>query len=162
YTADPERLSLRATMPRFLDLEQSHGSVIRGLRAGAATRSAAEAQSAGARYSLFMSHRHGMGALVDTIAAHLPDGTVRLDPPGSGLERREARWVLRAGNGEELFDAIILAAPAAAAARLLGGVDAVLARELGGIAYASSATVTLAYRSGDVVLPPGFGFVVPA
>jgi oxygen-dependent protoporphyrinogen oxidase len=29
YTADPELLSLKATMPRFLEMEQSHGSVIR-------------------------------------------------------------------------------------------------------------------------------------
>ena len=31
YTADPERLSLRATMPRFLDMERKHGSVIRAM-----------------------------------------------------------------------------------------------------------------------------------
>jgi oxygen-dependent protoporphyrinogen oxidase len=32
YTADPERLSLRATMPRFLEMEREHGSLIRALR----------------------------------------------------------------------------------------------------------------------------------
>ncbi len=35
YTADPNRLSLHATLPRFADMEARHGSVIRGLRAGA-------------------------------------------------------------------------------------------------------------------------------
>ncbi len=35
YTGDPERLSVRATMPRFLEMERSHGSLIRAsLRAG--------------------------------------------------------------------------------------------------------------------------------
>jgi oxygen-dependent protoporphyrinogen oxidase len=32
YTADPEQLSLRATMPRFLEMEREHGSLIRALR----------------------------------------------------------------------------------------------------------------------------------
>src|SRR5688572_25977502 len=36
YTADPERLSLQATLPRFLDMEREHGSVIRALRKKAA------------------------------------------------------------------------------------------------------------------------------
>jgi oxygen-dependent protoporphyrinogen oxidase len=60
YTADPERLSLAATMPRFLEMERTHGSVIRGLRANAKP---GDAQAAGARYGLFASHRDGMGAL---------------------------------------------------------------------------------------------------
>ena len=34
YTADPEQLSLRATMPRFLEMEREHGSLIRALRTG--------------------------------------------------------------------------------------------------------------------------------
>jgi oxygen-dependent protoporphyrinogen oxidase len=32
YTADPEQLSLRATMPRFLEMEREHRSLIRALR----------------------------------------------------------------------------------------------------------------------------------
>ncbi|MFQ5343769.1 MAG: protoporphyrinogen oxidase, partial [Anaerolineae bacterium] len=31
HVADPERLSLQATFPRFIDLEQKHGSLIRGM-----------------------------------------------------------------------------------------------------------------------------------
>ncbi len=31
YTADPERLSLEATLPQFLEMERTYGSVIRGL-----------------------------------------------------------------------------------------------------------------------------------
>lgn len=161
YTADPERLSLRATMPRFLDLERAHGSVIRGLRAGAAARSTAESQSAGARYSLFMSHRDGMGALIEAIAARLPPGTVHLGTPVSAL-KAGTPWAVGTAGRETPFDAIVLAAPAAPAAAMLAEVDPALARALRAISYASSATVTLGYRADDVQLPPGFGFVVPA
>ncbi len=44
YTANPETLSLRATLPRFLELEREHGSIIRGLISkGAATKDRAAA-----------------------------------------------------------------------------------------------------------------------
>ncbi|MHC4673384.1 MAG: protoporphyrinogen oxidase [Planctomycetota bacterium] len=32
YTADPDKLSLRATMPRFLEMESAYGSIIRAMR----------------------------------------------------------------------------------------------------------------------------------
>ncbi|MDQ1522692.1 MAG: protoporphyrinogen/coproporphyrinogen oxidase, partial [Pyrinomonadaceae bacterium] len=52
YTADPEQLSLRATMPRFLDMERTHRSIILAMwrarrRAAGDTRG-----TSGARYSL--------------------------------------------------------------------------------------------------------------
>src|SRR5438067_2049154 len=59
-------------------------------------------------------------------------------------------------------DALVLAAPAHAVAPLLAPLDAALGRLLGEIEYASSATVTLAYRRADVPGARGFGFVVPA
>src|SRR2546430_12491664 len=42
YTADPPTLTLRATMPRFLEMEREHGSLIRALRKQAANRTVAE------------------------------------------------------------------------------------------------------------------------
>src|SRR5262249_55241055 len=47
YGADPERLSLRATFPRFLQMEDEHGSVIRAMLAAGRRRAApARAQQA--------------------------------------------------------------------------------------------------------------------
>lgn len=157
YTADPERLSLAATMPRFLMMEKSHGSIIRGLRASTGTTT-----GSGARYGLFASHRDGMGAFVDAVAARLPDSTVHLRTRVEALEVADARWRVRA-NGTTLdADAVILTTPAYVTASLLAPLDPVLASELDAIEYASSATVTLGYRADDVPRElPGFGFVVP-
>jgi oxygen-dependent protoporphyrinogen oxidase len=77
---------------------------------------------------------------------------------------------LRIGNGdvcldqqECLPDALIVALPAPAGARLLAGIDETLARELGAIACASSAVISLAYRHDQLPsAPQAFGFVVPA
>jgi oxygen-dependent protoporphyrinogen oxidase len=73
------------------------------------------------------------------------------------------RWQVRTSAGDTIIaDAVCLALPAYAAARLLGGVDAELASELDAIPYASTATVNLAYKRGDIPHRlDGFGFVVP-
>lgn len=159
YTADPERLSLAASMPRFLDLERKYRSVIVGLRAGAST---AARHGAGARYGLFASHRDGMGGFVDEMVRRLPAGTLRLRARVDALAREGGHWQLLADGTPMAADAVIVAVPAYAAARLLAPLDAALARELDAIEYASAAAVTLGYRQTDLRGGlRGFGFVVP-
>src|SRR4026208_2110938 len=64
YTADPETLSLRATLPRFLDMEQKHRSLILAMaRLGREQKTG----TSGARYSLFVSFERGMQVLVDAL-----------------------------------------------------------------------------------------------
>ncbi|HEX8558810.1 MAG TPA: protoporphyrinogen oxidase [Pyrinomonadaceae bacterium] len=169
YTADPESLSLRATMPRFLDMERRHRSLILAMwKAG--RRAAEEARhgrgASGARYSLFLSFDEGVQVLTDALAARLPAGCARLNTRVTSLAREPGgarRWLLRTAGGETLAaDAVCLALPAYASARLLSEVDAEMAEELEAIPYASTATVNLAYRLEDIPHPlDGFGFVVP-
>ena len=71
YGASAETLSLRATMPRFLEAERLHGSVTRGLRAAA--RATAGQAAHGARYGLFINFDHGIQVLTDALAASLGD-----------------------------------------------------------------------------------------
>jgi oxygen-dependent protoporphyrinogen oxidase len=163
YTADPDRLSLGATMPRFIEMERVHGSVIRGLKAANRNRPEQAGGTSGARYSLFLSFRGGMRTLVDALAARLGE-CVRM-----GTEVLEicaaqgSTWRLSLPNGADFeTDAIVLAAPAQAASRMLMNVTPSLANALGQISYASAATVNLAYRIADFPRPPEtFGFVVP-
>jgi oxygen-dependent protoporphyrinogen oxidase len=170
YTADPDRLSLAATMPRFLELERRHRSLILGMRRAERARRRAERGSvagdeSGARWSLFVSLAEGMQGLVDTLAARLPPDAARLGAPVSAVVRADGgrgfRVALADGVGLAV-DGVVLATPAHVSARLLAALDAGAARELAAIAYASSATVTTAYRRADVPHPlDGFGFVVP-
>src|SRR4029434_10739949 len=88
YTADPQYLSMQATMPQFLEMEQRHGSLIRAmLRKQRSASGATPAGTSGPRYGMFVSFRHGMQILVDTLVAHLPAGTVRLHTPLRGTQR---------------------------------------------------------------------------
>ena len=174
YTADPELLSLRATMPRFLDMERDNRSVILALRAAQkrAARTATEQTVAnetrgtsGARYNLFLSFDSGMAALTERLAARLPDGCVRMNTRIDELAFDESndRWRLTTGGEIIDADAVCLALPAHASARLLRDTDDTLADELGGVAYASTAIVNLAYERDRINHKlDGFGFVVPA
>ncbi|MGH7785912.1 MAG: protoporphyrinogen oxidase [Candidatus Binatia bacterium] len=158
YTADPERLSLRATMPRFLEMEQAQGSIIAAMwrQQRAARRRTADS---GARWSLFLSFDAGLQVLVDALAQRLPEGVVQLRRPVASLAR-SARGTWRVDEFE--CDAVIVATPAHAAATLLHPLDAELGAELSAIEYASSAIASLIFRREDIPHPlDGFGFVVP-
>jgi oxygen-dependent protoporphyrinogen oxidase len=80
------------------------------------------------------------------------------------VAREGERWRIATRDGGALAaDAVILAAEAHQSARMVRCLDPSLALLLEGIAYASSATVTLAYRRAAIGHPlDGFGFVVPA
>jgi oxygen-dependent protoporphyrinogen oxidase len=144
YAGDPETLSLRATMPRLLDLERDHGSVIKGLKAA----SVGQPPARGARYDLFLTPASGMQTLVDALVERLElDGvTLHRERPIHQLEEIDA-------------DATVLALPAGAAAAL---VDGSLAEELRAIRTTGSATISFAWPADAVPQARGYGFVVPA
>jgi oxygen-dependent protoporphyrinogen oxidase len=163
YTADPEQLSLRATMPRFIEMERAAGSVTRALLK-ARRRAATPARgTSGARYSLFLAFDEGMQTLTDRLAALLPRDSVRLGARVESLSFNAGAWRLRLDSNETITaDAVCLALPAYASAALLRDTDSTLASELEAIPYASTATVNLAYRRAGIPHPlDGFGFVVP-
>ncbi len=163
YTADPERLSLQATFPRFAEMERRHGSVLRGLRAGAEGSSRAVRRASGPRYSVFLALRGGLSTLVHALMARMPEASLRLRSavtriaPGRG-------WTVTLRDGASLTaDAVCLALPAHPAAALLRDCAPALSQELSGIPYESVATVNVAFRRADVRHPlDGFGFVAPA
>ncbi len=163
YTADPAKLSLRATMPQFLDMEQRHGSLIRALRHN--QRQAQQQSASGPRYGLFTSFRHGMQTLVDRLESCLPADMIRLRTRVASIERQPEAdaWIVRLENQPHITaDAICLALPALKASSLLQAVDADLATELD-IPYASSAIMNIVMRRRDIPHPlNGMGFVVPA
>ncbi|MGF1466879.1 MAG: protoporphyrinogen oxidase [Sandaracinaceae bacterium] len=161
YGGDPDRLSLAATMPRFVAMEREAGSVIRGMRRRERQR-AAEAGT-GARYGLFVAFRRGMQTLVDALVERLGP-RLRSEARVRGLERDRGRWRLRLDGGEATeADRVLLALPAPVSARLLEGHHRALAESLAAIPYGSAATVTFAWPREAIPHPMrAFGFVVPA
>jgi oxygen-dependent protoporphyrinogen oxidase len=169
YTADPEQLSLAATLPRFLEMERNHGSLLKAMLRGK-TGGTAESKASGARYGMFVAPRGGMSQLVDCLVEQLPAETLRLRTAVEQVSRMpQGTWQLVLHDladdtrRSETFDALIVATPAPQTAQLLSPVDAPLAADLASIPYAGTSIVVLAYRRADVRHPlDGFGLVVPA
>ena len=158
YTADPETLSLRATLPRFLDMEQQHRSLILAMmRQGRSQKTG----TSGARYSLFLSFDGGMEVLVSALTRAIAG--INLNTRVEALSVDSGRWVIKTNSGSTIeADAVCVALPAYIAARLLRKVSEPLAANLDAIKYASTATLNFAYPR-DAIRHPlnGFGFVVP-
>ncbi|REK11881.1 MAG: protoporphyrinogen oxidase [Planctomycetota bacterium] len=163
YTADPEKLSLAATMPRFVEMERRHGSLIRAARAGAGAGSAGES---GARYGMFVTPRDGLSSMIDAAAARLPEGCVRLNHPVERITRDTEGWKLSLAGGERSAmsaDAVIVAVGTPHASAMLAEFDPRLSADLARIEHAGSAIVSLGYARDQIEHPlDGFGFVVPA
>jgi len=165
YTARPERLSLRATMPRFLDLETKYGSVIKGMRREGKKQ---KAKGSGARYGMFVTFRDGLQTLIHALKDRLNHVHFRLNERVVRVANKAhgnsvAPWSVALEDGTFLeAEGVIITGPSRHAARLLMGVDKALAEQLSAVQYASSAVVHLAYRREQVGHPlDAFGFVVP-
>ncbi len=161
YTADLEKLSVQAALPKFYAMEQQAGSVCRALFRKAKTEQADKAS--GPRYSLFLSLRGGMEQLIERLSGVLQCVESLL---GSGIERLEfsaAGWKATLADQRTInADAVCLAIPANAAAVLVRPFSADLAGLLAGIPYESVVTMNLVYRKEDVPAKlNGLGFVVP-
>jgi oxygen-dependent protoporphyrinogen oxidase len=186
YNADPEVLSLRATMPRFLDMERKHRSIILAMLSARRSSASARTGVSGARYSLFVTLRAGLQSLVGRLQRDLGSVDVRLKAavsavsgggvrewraPGDEANAPDAAGAATGGaphrvtlsSGESLpADAVVLAMPARSSAPLLIDLDASLSQRLGSIPYGTSITVSMAFRQADVKRPlDGFGLVVP-
>jgi oxygen-dependent protoporphyrinogen oxidase len=170
YAGDPALLSVRATFPRLVALEEQYGSILKGL-AATARRRRAEAAARGESYQppgRMWSFPEGLRLLAETLAR----GLRRPPVLGAAARRIEmstmpgpaiTHWAVH-GDGRERWDAdaVVLACPAYRQQALLAELDRDLAERIGGIPYNRVAVVALGYRRADVPRPlDGFGFLVP-
>lgn len=160
YAGRADELSLRATLPQVAAVSGSR-SLLRALKT-------ARPAAVGAG-PVFAGLPGGVGRLAETLTASVVSRgvAVRLDSTVRGLERTESGWRLVIGSAaapEALdADAVVIAAPAAPAGRLLASAAPGAAAELAAIDYASMAIVTMAFAASAFEKPlSGTGFLVPA
>ncbi|MET9812810.1 protoporphyrinogen oxidase [Streptomyces sp. NPDC006355] len=164
YAGDAYRISMRSAVPQLYQAARSHASLTEGVRE-------IQANAAAARQTgpVFMGIQGGVGTLPLAVAESVRarGGEILTGAPVTEL-RRAARqdaageaWRVIAGDRVLHADAVVLAVPAPAAARLLRAESPGAAAELDTVEYASMALVTLAYRRAGTALPDGSGFLVP-
>ena len=170
YTADPEHLSLAATMPRFLEMEKNYRSVIYALWKQQRQAAGKSRFSSGPRWSLFVSLKGGMERLVEKLNEALSGVTINKNCSVTEIRHardvhsgRPPRWEVEIRENKNLLaDGVVLATPSYVAAECLRPLSASLSERLFSITYNSSATVNFAYPRGAISQRlDGFGFVVP-
>lgn len=156
YAGRADQLSLRATMPALAARLQRGGSLVEAARA--VTDVGTRAPTAG---PVFTSLRGGLGQLPRALVA-AGRFAVQTGVTARAIRRTARGFALECGAvpvaSQIETDAVIVAAPAAKAARLLSDVAADAATELAGIESASIAIVSFAFIG--VTLPPGSGLLV--
>jgi len=162
YAGRSDEISLQAALPEVVTAIRTSGGLLNAARA---TR--AQPGASGGEREVFAGLRGGM--------ARLPQATAdQLERQGVRVERNAlVRTLTRTSNGWELVvgtttghredaDAVVLATPAPASAKLLREAAPAAARELAAIEYASLAIVTLAFGETDLRADlAGSGFLVP-
>jgi len=159
HAGEPESMSLEASFPRFKQLEDEYGSMVRGMLARMRL-----ASKKSARWTMFVTFKKGLGEFIEAIAEAVGRDRIKVGAAVAGLELGpQNRWKVLTHSGETIdADGVILAAPAYSTAAIVSELDSELSAELKGIPYVGTATVSLAYESKDVEGKlRGFGFVVP-
>ena len=156
YAGDPQHLSLRYAFPRLYELEEEHGSLLKG--------ALFSKHQSTTRRRLF-SFDEGLQTLPLALA-HKLEGRIHLQTRVTAIEKRKGRWVLTLRHQEKVstrrFDAVIYAAPLHELANI--GLSAPLdLAPLLEVLYPPLSVLALGFRRQDVAHPlDGFGMLVPA
>lgn len=154
YAGRADVLSVAATMPALAAKLRTSPSVVAAARASVGTPTPGP---------VFATLTTGLGTLPGAVAA-ASGADIKLGVTVREIRLRDKGFQLLTGpvpdTGVIDADGVIVAAPAAKAARMLTEAAPQAARELAQIESASTALVTLAYRG--VALPAGSGVLVPA
>jgi len=166
YLSDVDQLSTRVSFERFLQLEQSHGSVLKGMLAMQRAAKSKHKAVAVSKPPSFLSFKNGLSELVDALAAQLRrDNTeVLLNAQVMRIDKTDAGYHVHLEDGRAITaDIVVMAVPAFAMAALIAPHDAEAAGQLKAVRYVDVATIALAYPAPSVHRQfDGFGIVMPA
>ena len=154
HASDPSQMSIAATFPNFLEMEQEFGSLIRGFLAERKKREEMRKKyppKPGAKpWAFFNTFYRGMQQLTDGMAGAVGAERIRTGAKVERIERTGGGWRVMLEGGEVVEgDALIVATEAWASTQLVREVDEGLADLLASIPCSSSATVPMAFRAED-------------
>ncbi len=162
YAGDGDQLSLASTFPYLRDLELKYGSLARG---ALNMRKQSNGKAVQGSRSAFLTPTTGLAEIVEALVERLkPKVNLRLNTRAISITRNVERdtWNVTLDTETLDTDALILATPAFVSGTLLASFDPELGAALQSIPYASTATVSLAYRLSDLPRPlDGYGYVIP-
>jgi protoporphyrinogen/coproporphyrinogen III oxidase len=161
YGSNIDELSLEAAAPQIAELAAMGPSLLKSARTHVNRRSTEDRNA-----PVFRTPTHGMASLVSALLADLRHHGVKMQP-STYVEKlvrtQDGRWeVVTAEGRTHIADAVVLATPTFATARIVEDEHPELAANLRDISYSSVGIIRLAYRSAAVKRSlDGTGFVTP-
>lgn len=156
HASDPATMSLAATFPRLLDMEQTYGSLMKAFiairRKVEEMRRKYPTKPGEKPRTFFTSFSKGMQQLTDRMAEAAGQGSMRKGLAVTSLQRTGSNgWEARLSDHSTVpGDALIIATESWAAEPLIRPHDKAIADALAGIQASSSATISFAFNEAEV------------
>jgi oxygen-dependent protoporphyrinogen oxidase len=153
--SDPAEMSLAATYPNLLQMEQDYGSLVKGFLAqrkkAEAFRAAHPPKPGAKRRTFFSSFERGLQSITDALADGAGRDWIRTGVGAAAIEHIPGGgWRVTLADGSALVgDGVIVASEVWAAHALTSGIDAEMHELLGTIPSSSSATILMALDEAD-------------
>lgn len=156
HASDPAKMSLAATFPRLLEMEQKYGSLMKGFiavrRMVEEMRRKYPTKPGEKPRTFFTSFVNGMQQLTDRMADAAGRERMRTGVTVSSLQHTSAGgWRSLLSDGSAIDgDAVIIATESWAAEPLVRSHDQAIADALANIPVSSSATISFAFNEDEV------------
>ena len=162
FAGDPEKMSLRSCFPKVYNLEQTYGSLIKGMiRLKRQARKTGQKVGAGPR-GVLTSFYDGMGTMINALTTFLGD-RLKYDNRVVSIDKVNNLYNIYLKDGSFIeSDVVVIASPAYEAGKILGSLNKEISLLLGDIFYPSITVVCFGYKKERIKYPlNGFGFLIP-
>ena len=168
FGGESRRLSLAAAFPRMVELEKDYGGLFKAMmKLARQKKKEGKSKTDAGPSGVLHSFTGGMATLIDAVVSDLaadPLAEILTGADVQSISPGEDGWRVKTPENEYgPFDAVVEAAPAHAAARHLGHLEAAFAEHLAAIPFAPMAVIALGFKREAVTHDlNGFGMLVPS
>ncbi len=154
YAGDPKKLSVKHTFSKLWEMEQDHGSIIKGFLKREKSNSSVK--------RALISFKDGNQTLPKALADALPI-PVRRSTEIKSVRKTDEQWLISGVSNDAVFennhDCIISTLPAHSLDKIF---ESELFKKLAGLPYAPLSVFALGFKSEQIQHPlDGFGMLIP-
>lgn len=162
FAGDPENMSLKSCFPKVYNLEQSYGSLIKGMiKLKKQARKSGIKVEAGPGGTL-TSFYNGMGTIINALTSFL-GGRLKTGIRVESIDKTGNIYHVYLEDGSFIeSNIVVLASPAYEAGRILNAMNKEMSSLLNSIFYPAISVVCFGYKKERIKHPlDGFGFLIP-
>lgn len=151
FAGDIEKLSIRSAFPKLWEMEQQHGSLLKGALKGRVARKKSRARTS--IFSFIDGVQELPAKLLETLGASVEHSSV------NSITQAEGCFLVEGTRAKN----VVISTPASVCSKLIAPLSSKVARLIEAISHPHVAVVSLAFKRNAVGHPlDGFGFLVPS